>query len=124
MPPLSFTLAARASISLAPRNDAQLVAQPLHRRTGDRDRTLQGVDRLVRAHLVADSAEQPVLSNPFLLRTRSVPVFSSMKLPVPYVFFASPGAKQPCPNTAACWSPRMPVSGTPANPAGAATSPY
>ena len=32
----------------------------------------------------------------------SLPVFISKKQPVPYVFFARPGAKQPCPNSAAC----------------------
>ena len=33
-------------------------------------------------------------------------------MPVPYVAFTSPGAKQPWPNRAACWSPAMPASGT------------
>ena len=34
-----------------------------------------------------------------------------MKQPVPYVFLASPARKQPCPNSAACWSPAMPAIG-------------
>jgi len=43
-----------------------------------------------------------VLSSPWVERTSSVPVLSSRKLPVPYVHLASPGAKQVCPNRAAC----------------------
>jgi hypothetical protein len=30
------------------------------------------------------------------------------------VFFVMPGSKQACPNSAACWSPAMPLTGTPA----------
>ena len=52
-----------------------------------------------------------------------MPVLSSRKLPVPYVFFASPTAKHVCPNVAACWSPRSPASGTPVS-APDFTSPY
>ena len=32
---------------------------------------------------------------------------------MPYVHFASPGAKQACPTSAACWSPSAPATGTP-----------
>ena len=32
----------------------------------------------------------------------------SMKQPVPYVFFASPGVKHVCPKSADCWSPAAP----------------
>eukprot|EP00001_Collodictyon_triciliatum_P060462 10758_1 len=39
----------------------------------------------------------------------------SMKHPVPYVFFASPGSVQNWPSKAACWSPRHPAIGTPSN---------
>ena len=42
---------------------AEVVAQPLHQRTGDRDRTLQRVDRVVRADLVADRGEQAVAAH-------------------------------------------------------------
>ena len=42
-------------------DDAELVAQPLHGRPGDRDRALERVDRPV-AELVADGREQPVLA--------------------------------------------------------------
>ena len=44
-------------------------------------------------------------------------------MPVPYVAFASPGAKQPWPKSAACWSPAIPATGsvTPRNDASAAT---
>jgi hypothetical protein len=52
-----------------------------------------------------------------------VPVFSSRKLPVPYVHLASPGAKQVWPNRAACWSPSADATGTPAS-GPAATVPY
>ena len=43
-------------------------------------------------------------------------------MPVPYVAFASPGAKQPWPKSAACWSPAIPATGsvTPRNDASAA----
>ena len=42
---------------------------------------------------------------------------------MPYVAFASPGAKQPWPKRAACWSPAIPATGsvTPRNDASAAT---
>jgi hypothetical protein len=53
-----------------------------------------------------------VVSSPLLDATISAPVLSSMKLPVPYVFFASPASKHVCPNTAACWSPRSPHTAT------------
>jgi glycerol kinase len=43
-----------------------------------------------------------VVSSPLLLGTISVPVLSSMKLPVPYVFFASPTSYAAWPNVAAC----------------------
>ena len=33
----------------------------------------------------------------------------SMKQPVPYVFFASPGSKQQWPKSDACWSPATPA---------------
>ena len=52
-----------------------------------------------------------VVTRPFLLWKISVPVFISRKQPVPYVFFASPGAKQVCPKSAACWSPAHPAMG-------------
>ena len=47
------------------------------------------------------------------MRTISSPVLTSRNEPVPYVFLASPGSKQVWPNSAACWSPRMPDSGRP-----------
>ncbi len=42
-------------------DDPQLVAQPLHRRPGDRDRPFQGVHRGRVSELVAHGGEQPVL---------------------------------------------------------------
>jgi hypothetical protein len=52
-----------------------------------------------------------------------VPVFWSMKQPVPYVFLVRPASVHSCPKSAACWSPAMPAIGTPASPATLA-SPY
>jgi len=54
-----------------------------------------------------------VVSRPFFDGMGVVPVLRSMKLPVPYVFFAVPTSKHAWPNVAACWSPRMPEIGTP-----------
>src|SRR5690348_1474013 len=44
------------------------------------------------------------------------PTFVSTNEPVPYVFFVMPGSTHACPNSAACWSPAMPLTGT-RNPA-------
>src|SRR6266566_151449 len=51
-----------------------------------------------------------------------VPVFMSMKQPVPYVFFTMPGWVHAWPNSAACWSPAMPAIGT--APPNSVVSPY
>ena len=59
----------------------------------------------------------------FFDATGCVPVFWSRKQPVPYVFFASPGATHIWPKSAACWSPAMPAIGSPAMPRLVATSP-
>jgi hypothetical protein len=55
-----------------------------------------------------------VVRRPFFDGTAFVPVLRSMKQPVPYVFFASPGEKHVWPKRAACWSPRSPATGMPA----------
>jgi len=62
-----------------------------------------------------------VVSSPCFDGIARSPVFISMKQPVPYVFFAIPGSKHPCPNSAACWSPAAPAIGTsqPKNASGA-----
>ena len=39
-------------------------------------------------------------------------MFVSTNDPVPYVFFVMPGSTHACPNSAACWSPAMPLTGT------------
>ena len=63
-----------------------------------------------------------VVSSRFREATRSVPVLSSTKQPVPYVDFIMPGAKQPWPMVAACWSPAMPrMRIGPPNSSGAVT---
>ena len=43
-----------------------------------------------------------VVTRLFRDATALVPVLSSMKQPVPYVFFANPGERHACPNNAAC----------------------
>ena len=53
-----------------------------------------------------------VVSKPAWDATASVPVCSSRKQPVPYVFLASIG-RQRCPSIAACWSPRQPARSEP-----------
>gem|GEM_PF-7046392 len=49
-----------------------------------------------------DTRHAMVVSRLFRDTTGSAPVFISKKHPVPYVFFAMPGAKHACPNNAAC----------------------
>src|ERR1051326_5266743 len=46
-----------------------------------------------------------VVNRPFADKAGLSPVLSKRKQPVPYVFFADPGSRQSCPNSAACWSP-------------------
>ena len=53
----------------------------------------------------------------------SWPAFMRTKQPVPYVFFAMPGAKQAWPKRAACWSPAMPPIGMAAPRSEASVSP-
>ena len=55
-------------------------------------------------------------------RAARSPRLTRTNVPVPYVAFASPGAKQPWPKRAACWSPAIPATGsvTPRNDASAA----
>ena len=43
-------------------DQAEVVAQPLHQRTGDRDRALEGVDRWLIADLVAERRQQAALA--------------------------------------------------------------
>ena len=57
-------------------------------------------------------AQPTVVISPELEFTRSLPVLTSAKHPVPYVFFADPGSKQHWPNSDACWSPATPAIGT------------
>ena len=45
------------------------------------------------------------------------PTLVSTNEPVPYVFFVMPGSTHACPNSAACWSPAMPLTGTASPPA-------
>ena len=50
-----------------PTDDAQLVAQPLHRRAGDRDRTLKGVNGFRVTELVAHRGQQTIATADDLL---------------------------------------------------------
>src|SRR5207249_2195287 len=50
-----------------------------------------------------------VVISPRAAAARRLPVLSNRNAPVPYVFFACPGATQPCPNRAACWPPARPA---------------
>ena len=60
------------------------------------------------------SVQATVVSIPSAGGGHVAPTLSSTKLPVPYVFLAIPGSKQAWPNSAACWSPAMPLTGMPA----------
>ena len=51
------------------------------------------------------------MSIPDLEATRSDPVCSRMKEPVPYVFLAMPTSVHAWPKSAACWSPAIPLIG-------------
>src|SRR4029450_10116790 len=67
-----------------------------------------------RAYVVRSPMRQAiVVTSPFDEATGAAPGLSSMKHPVPYVFFAAPGVRHACPNSAACWSPATPAIGTP-----------
>ena len=59
-PSLSGTLAASASTSAAALDQPEVVAQPLHERSGDRDRALEHVGRRLVAELVGDAGDEPV----------------------------------------------------------------
>src|SRR3954464_7424299 len=62
--------------------------------------------------MVAPRFQAIVVTRLFFDTTAWVPVLSNRKQPVPYVFFARPGERHACPNSAACWSPAMPAIGT------------
>ncbi len=53
-----------------------------------------------------------VASSPSEAGGTDVPAFDSTNDPVPYVFLPRPGSRQRCPNSAACWSPATPDTGT------------
>ena len=122
-PPLSST-DERERLDLGGGGDqAHLVAHPLHQRTGDGDRALQGVDRLSGRRC----GSRPWSAGPLYELTGLSPVFISRKVPVPYVDLASPSEKQVWPNRAACWSPSAEATGMPPRRSPSApplTSPY
>ena len=100
-------LAREPSLSAADVDHAETVAEPLHRGAADEHRALERVLRRAAGGPLRPSSAGPPPGCP-RARRRS----TSTKLPVPYVAFASPGAKQPCPKSAACWSPAIPAIGT------------
>ena len=87
-------------------DDAEAVAQPLHGGAGDEDAAFDG-----ELLLAADARSRRSSAGRAARRRARSPVCWRMKQPVPYVFFALPASKQPCPKSAACWSPAMPAIG-------------
>ena len=69
-----------------------------------------------------------LVTRPLTLRTDLLPVFMSVKQPVPYVFFAWPGTMHAWPSRAAAWSPALPQTGMPSSDSSpgrpAVTCPY
>ena len=53
-----------------------------------------------------------IVESPWSEITGVEPVLRSRKVPVPWVVFASPGRRQPCPNSAADWSATAAAIGT------------
>src|SRR3954468_13131894 len=64
------------------------------------------------------SCQATVVSRPSTGSGHASPTFISTNDPVPYVFFVMPVVKHACPKSAACWSPAMPLIGTPARSPG------
>ncbi len=84
-------------------NNAEFVSKPLHHKApATNTLPLKGVFEPVGAR----SAAATVVTRPFCDSTAVWPVWSSIKQPVPYVFFARPGSKQHWPNKAACRRPQ------------------
>ena len=85
-------------------DDPELIAQPLDERARDGDRALQRVrgGRARAAESCGDRGDEAVRGV-----DGTSPVCMSMNTPVPYVHLAWPASKQVCPNSAACWSPRI-----------------
>ena len=61
---------------------------------------------------LAPSDHATVVSRPSTGSGSFGPMFVSTNEPVPYVFFVMPGSTHAWPNSAACWSPAMPLTGT------------
>jgi hypothetical protein len=86
-------------------DDLQSVAQPLDDGSADENASFE---RVVESAIALPRDRRDRL---FVEATATPPVFINRKQPVPYVFFASPGAWHACPKSAACWSPAMPAIG-------------
>ena len=124
-PSLDSTVRASGSMSPGLVDDAQAVAQPLHARPRDEHRTLEGIgDR--RPAPAAGPPSAPMAIWPSVPRSQAKvvirpstgagatgPAFMRTKLPVPMVTLVMPGSKQAWPKRAACWSPAIPLMGTP-----------
>ncbi len=124
-PSLVSTERARGSRSAASLDDAQAVPQPLHPGPGDEDRALEGVGhRRPVGRAVPPSApratspsvprsQAKVVTRPSIGSGQTGPAFISTKLPVPKVTLVMPRSKHAWPKRAACWSPAIPLIGTP-----------
>src|SRR2546421_7103664 len=115
-PPVSSTCAASASTS----DDDLMMPSPSrsHCTTAPAMKMLPSSAYSVRFPI----RQETVVRRLFLDAIGLVPVFISMKQPVPYVFFTIPGSVHACPNSAACWSPAMPAMGI--EPPNNRVSPY
>ena len=115
-PPVSGTVAASASTS-----DARSITPRLSRNHCTPAPAMATEPSNAYAGVaVAPNCHATVVSKPCEDGTGAGPVLSSMKHPVPYVFFASPGAQR-WPNVAACWSPSTPPMRVPASDPGTTT---
>ena len=98
-----------------PPQEPQPVAQPLDGRAGHEHGALQRVGRAAGPPAWPRGRAGHRGEEPGARRRRpGTRCGGGGSSPVPYVFLASPGWWAPWPKRAACWSPAMPATGTPA----------
>ena len=114
-PPLSATLAASGPISAALGDDAEAVAQPLDGRAGDEDRALERVGDGAVGERPRHRRQHPLGRRRARRRRRSAARSCRCRT----CSSPCPGSKHAWPNSAACWSPAMPLIGMPAGHAAA-----
>ena len=108
-------------------DDAEPVPQPLDAGAGHEHRALDGVGH-GDCGPAAGPPSAPMATSPSVPRSQArvvtspstgggqvAPAFMRTKLPVPKVALVMPRSKQAWPNRAACWSPIMALTGTPAS---------